>query len=160
MVAIIMGSRSDAPKLKTGSALLSRFGIEWEAKVLSAHRTPEALEACISALEGRKCSSIIAAAGLSAHLAGVIASKTLIPVIGVPLKTPASALDGLDAVLSMLQMPGGVPVAVVGLDNGINAALLAARIIAVHDGSVRTRLAEYIEERKQTLLSDEQGEVL
>lgn len=159
MVAIIMGSRSDAPALKPCAELLTRLEIGWEAKVLSAHRTPEALEAYIRELEGRECSAIIAAAGLSAHLAGVAASKTLIPVIGVPLKAAGAAMEGMDAVLSMLQMPGGVPVATVGIDNGTNAALLAARIISLHEAGVRRRMMEYIEERKRKLLSD-QGEVL
>jgi 5-(carboxyamino)imidazole ribonucleotide mutase len=160
MVAIIMGSGSDLPQLEGCAQLLDSLGIEWESRVLSAHRTPEALDSYIAGLEKRGCQVIIAAAGLSAHLPGVIAAKTLIPVVGVPLKAKTAAMEGMDAVMSMLQMPPGIPVATVGIDNGTNGALLAAAIIGSSDTKVRKALAGYRSEKKEKLLTQYHGEVL
>jgi 5-(carboxyamino)imidazole ribonucleotide mutase len=160
MAAIIMGSRSDALHLKKYSEVLDQFGISWEPRVLSAHRTPEALEEYLAALPEKGCKVIIAAAGFSAHLPGVTASKTLIPVVGLPLKAEHAVLDGLNAALSMLQMPPGVPVAVVGLNNDSNAALMAAQIMATGKPDLLSRFGEWRQERKEKLLRQEDMEGL
>jgi 5-(carboxyamino)imidazole ribonucleotide mutase len=147
-VAIIMGSISDADKLKGAVDILKSLNIEYEVHVMSAHRTPS--EACEFASHAREngFSVIMAAAGKAAHLAGVLAAHTILPVIGIPIK--ASTLDGLDALLSTVQMPKGVPVATVAIDGGDNAALLAAQIIAVADSELAARL----EDMKQKMADD------
>ena len=146
-VGIVMGSDSDLPVIEKAVKLLRELEIPFEAHVYSAHRTPE--EAREFALRAREkgFGVIIAAAGMAAHLAGAIAANTTLPVIGIPCKGPA--LDGLDALLSTVQMPSGVPVATVGVNNGANAALLAAQILAVEDGALAARLAE--KRRRDTL---------
>lgn len=137
-VAVIMGSKSDLPVVKQGVDLLRDLGIEYEVRVMSAHRTPH--EACSFASDARDngFGVIIAAAGKAAHLAGVLAAHTTLPVIGIPIK--ASTLDGLDALLATVQMPQGVPVATVAIDGAANAAILAAQILGVYDDKVKTRL--------------------
>ncbi len=138
-VAVIMGSDSDLPVVKQTIGRLRGFGIPCEAHVMSAHRTPE-LTARFAANAGTNgFGVIIAAAGKAAHLAGVVAAHTTLPVIGVPIKS--SALDGLDALLSTVQMPPGVPVATVGIDGADNAAILAAQILALEDAALADRLA-------------------
>ena len=139
-VGIIMGSDSDLPVVQKATRLLDELQIPWEAHVYSAHRTP--LEARDFALAARLrgFGVLIAAAGMAAHLAGAIAANTTLPVIGIPCKGPA--LDGLDALLSTVQMPTGIPVATVGVNAGANAALLAAEILAVEDAALAGRLAE------------------
>ena len=139
-VGIVMGSDSDLPVIEKAVKLLRELEIPFEAHVYSAHRTPE--EAREFALRAREkgFGVIIAAAGMAAHLAGAIAANTTLPVIGIPCKGPA--LDGLDALLSTVQMPSGIPVATVGVNNGANAALLAAQILAVEDADLADRLAE------------------
>ena len=138
-VAIVMGSDSDLPIIEKAVKVLRELEIPFEAHVYSAHRTP--LEAHDFAANAREAGFgvIIAAAGMAAHLAGAIAANTSLPVIGIPCKGPA--LDGLDALLSTVQMPSGIPVATVGVNNGANAALLAAQILAVEDAALAARLA-------------------
>lgn len=148
MVSIVMGSQSDEDHVKATTALLGRFGVAWEKEVLSAHRQPEKLHAYVRDAESRGVRLFIAAAGLSAALPGVIASITLLPVIGLPV--PGGVFKGIDALLSMVQMPGGVAVATVGLgSNGSkNAAVLAAQILALSDDAVAGKLRQYREEMK------------
>ena len=138
-VGIVMGSDSDLPVIEKAVKILRELEIPFEAHVYSAHRTPlEARDFAVSARE-KGFGVIIAAAGMAAHLAGAIAANTTLPVIGIPCKGPA--LDGMDALLSTVQMPSGIPVATVGVNNGANAALLAAQILAVEDASLAARLA-------------------
>jgi len=136
--AIIMGSDSDLPVLEKTFKKLKDFNIPFEAHVMSAHRTPA--RACEFAVNAKKngFGVIIAAAGMAAHLAGVLAAHTTLPVIGIPIK---SSLDGLDALLAMVQMPPGIPVATVAIDGADNAAILAAQILAVYDEDLEKKLA-------------------
>lgn len=136
LVAVVMGSESDRPVAEKTAKTLDRLGIPYELTTLSAHRNPKELEEYI---ESTEAVLFIAIAGLSAQLPGYIASRTYKPVIGVPV---AIKLEGLDALLATMQMPKGVPVATVGIDNGENAALLAARILALTDPKLKSRLAE------------------
>ena len=138
-VGIVMGSDSDLPVIEKAVKLLRELEIPFEAHVYSAHRTPE--QARDFALQAREegFGVILAAAGMAAHLAGAVAANTTLPVIGIPCKGPA--LDGLDALLSTVQMPSGIPVATVGINNGANAALLAAEILAVEDSALAERLS-------------------
>lgn len=139
-IGVIMGSDSDLPIVKKAVEVLRELDIPFETHVYSAHRTPEkTIDFALSARENG-FGVIIAAAGMSAHLAGVIAANTSLPVIGIPCK--ASALDGLDALLSTVMMPPGVPVATVTIDGGVNAALLAAEILAVEDEKIALKLEE------------------
>ena len=138
-VGIVMGSDSDLPVIQKTVTILRELDVEYEVHVYSAHRTPiEAREFALSARE-MGFGVIIAAAGMAAHLAGAIAANTTLPVIGIPCKGPA--LDGLDALLSTVQMPSGIPVATVGVNGGANAALLAAQILAVEDQELAAKLA-------------------
>lgn len=149
-VAIVMGSSSDFPVLLNCIKILKEFGVEFDVKVLSAHRTPdEAIEFAKSAKENGY-SVIIAAAGKAAHLPGVLASNTNIPVIGIPIKS--STLDGLDALLSIVQMPKGIPVATVAIDGVENAALLAIRILALNNSILQQKLNEYKNKMKDEIL--------
>lgn len=139
-VAIIMGSDSDFPVVKSALTELKAYGIPFECRVMSAHRTPA--EACefATAAKDNGFGVIICAAGMAAHLAGVIAGHTTLPVIGIPMKS--SVLDGMDALLSTVMMPPGVPVATVGINGAKNAAILAAQILAVSDEALAEKLAE------------------
>jgi len=145
-VAILLGSKSDEGHLKATTDLLDRFGIDWELKVISAHRQPEALHDYVRRVDAGGVQLFVAAAGLSAALPGVIGSISSKPVIGLPI--PGGALHGIDALLSMVQMPGGIPVATVGVgSNGSkNAAILCAQIIALSDTAVANKLHAYREE--------------
>jgi 5-(carboxyamino)imidazole ribonucleotide mutase len=145
-VAILLGSKSDEGHLRATTELLDRFQIEWELKVISAHRQPDELHEYVRAADAGGTQIFIAAAGLSAALPGVIGSLSQKPVIGLPI--PGGALQGVDALLSMVQMPGGIPVATVGVgSNGSkNAAILAAQIVALSDAKVAERLRAYREE--------------
>lgn len=134
-----MGSDSDFPVLEPAFSRLRAFGIPFEAHVMSAHRTPERASEFASAAKENGFGVIIAAAGKAAHLAGVLAAHTTLPVIGIPVK---SSLDGLDALLSVVQMPPGIPVATVAIDGADNAAILAAQILALSDDSLATALSE------------------
>ena len=142
-VAIVMGSDSDEAVMRGASEALDELGIGCEMRVLSAHRTPDDTLAYARAAAGRGIGVIIAGAGGAAHLAGVIAAVTTLPVIGVPIALPK--LDGLDSLLSMVQMPKGIPVATVAIDGARNAGLLAARILAVGDEDARNALAAHAE---------------
>ena len=139
-VAVIMGSDSDFPVVKSALSELKKYGVEFECRVMSAHRTPvQASEFADKAVENG-FGVIICAAGMAAHLAGVIAGHTTLPVIGIPMKS--AALDGMDALLATVMMPPGVPVATVGIDGAKNAAILAVQILAVSDESLALKLAE------------------
>ncbi len=153
LVSIIMGSTSDAETMNAARAALRDFGIPHEAKVLSAHRTPHVLLQYIEGLEERGVKLIIAGAGMAAHLAGVIAGHTTLPVLGVPLA--AGQLQGLDALLATVQMPGGVPVATFGIGKAgaKNAAYFAARILGLTDSTVQGRMEEVLEANRQKVLS-------
>ena len=142
-VAIIMGSRSDWPTLKAAADALAELGVAFEAKVVSAHRTPERLYAFAKGAAGAGVKVIIAGAGGAAHLPGMTASLTHLPVLGVPVKS--KTLDGLDSLLSIVQMPAGVPVGAmaVGEAGARNAGLMAARILALADGALAQRLAAF-----------------
>jgi 5-(carboxyamino)imidazole ribonucleotide mutase len=147
-VALVLGSASDMPVAERAFQTFKRFNIEYEARILSAHRTPDAAAEFGKRARESGFGAIIAFAGMAAHLAGVLAAHTTLPVIGVPCK--GGAADGLDALLSTVQMPPGVPVASVSLDGGVNAALLAVRILSLSD----SRLADALEAYKQSLADD------
>ena len=138
-VGIIVGSRSDIEVAQRAAAVLEELEVEAEIRVISAHRAPDLLGRFVASAPDRGISVFIAIAGLAAHLPGVVASQTTLPVIGVAM--PGGVADGLDALLAIVQMPKGVPVAAVGVGNGENAALLAAQILAVGDGALGSRLA-------------------
>ncbi len=139
-VGIVMGSDSDLPIIKKATDMLTKFGVEFEVRILSAHRTPAEAQAFASGARERGVGVIIAAAGMAAHLAGAMAANTTLPVIGIPCKS--SNFDGLDALLSTVQMPTGIPVATVAVDGGANAALLAVQILAVEDKVLAEKLDE------------------
>lgn len=140
-VAIVYGSPSDANVMSQVGAMLDRFEVPWDEAVLSAHRAPHALAEWIDDLEARGIDVVIAGAGMSAALPGTVAAHTTLPVIGVPIK--GGALDGLDALLAIAQMPPGVPVATVGLNGAKNAAVLAVQILAIGDPDLRAKLAQF-----------------
>ena len=140
IVSIIMGSTSDLPVMEKACKFLDEMQIPFEVNALSAHRTPDAVEAFAKGAKARGIKVIIAAAGMAAALPGVIAASTTLPVIGVPIK---GMLDGLDAMLSIIQMPPGIPVATVGVNGAMNAAILAMEMIALTEEQVAQRLAEY-----------------
>ena len=140
LVSIIMGSTSDLPVMEKACQLLNDLQVPFEVNALSAHRTPEAVEAFASSAKERGLKVIIAAAGMAAALPGVIAASTTLPVIGVPIK---GMLDGLDAMLSIIQMPPGIPVATVGVNGAQNAAILAVEMMALSDQELAQRLAVY-----------------
>ena len=141
-VSIIMGSTSDLPVMEKACQLLDELQVPFEVNALSAHRTPAAVEQFAREAQGRGLKVIIAAAGMAAALPGVIAAQTTLPVIGVPIK---GMLDGLDAMLSIIQMPPGIPVATVGVNGAQNAAILAVQMLALSDESVARRLSDYKE---------------
>ena len=154
-VGIVMGSDSDLPVIEKAVKILRELDISFEAHVYSAHRTPE--EARDFALNARAngFGVILAAAGMAAHLAGAIAANTTLPVIGIPCK--GAVLDGMDALLSTVQMPSGIPVATVGIGNGANAALLAAEILAVEDAELAARLAAKRRADTEAVLAKDAG---
>ena len=143
-VAVIMGSDSDLPTMQAAVALLERFGVRAEVRVLSAHRTPLEMVDFARTAAGRGLKVIIAGAGGAAHLPGMVASLTTLPVIGVPVQS--RALSGVDSLHSIVQMPGGIPVATVAIGGGLNAGLLAVRILAIADPALADRLAAYARE--------------
>ncbi|MBE6030826.1 MAG: 5-(carboxyamino)imidazole ribonucleotide mutase [Clostridiales bacterium] len=140
-VAIIMGSKSDYPVLEKTEKVLADFGVEFETRIMSAHRTPAAAHEFAEKAEENGFEVIIAAAGKAAHLAGVLASKTPLPIIGIPVKS--STLDGLDSLLSTVQMPKGVPVATVAIDGAENAALLAIQMMSLKYPELREKMKAY-----------------
>jgi phosphoribosylaminoimidazole carboxylase PurE protein len=152
-VGIVCGSRSDFPIMETAVALLGELGVASELRVMSAHRTPELATRYAETAAQRGIEVLIAGAGGAAHLAGVLASKTLLPIIGVPIPTQVSG--GLDSLLSTVQMPRGVPVATVAIGGAENAALLAAQIMALHDEALRDRLAAWRRRMTEAILADE-----
>ncbi len=152
VVGIVGGSRSDFPILEKAVVILTELGIPSELRVVSAHRTPDLLYRYAEEAPGRGIRVIVAGAGGAAHLPGMLAAKTLLPVIGVPI--PTEHLGGLDSLLSIVQMPRGIPVATVAIGNAENAALLAAEIVALSDPEVAERLAEYRAAQTQAVLDD------
>ena len=148
-VSIIMGSTSDLPVMEKTAKLLDEFEIPFEIHALSAHRTPAEVEKFAKGAQARGIRVIIAAAGMAAHLPGVIASMTTLPVIGVPIN---ASLDGLDALLAIVQMPPGIPVATVGINGALNAGILAVQILAVADDKLQTKLADYKEDMKKKIV--------
>jgi 5-(carboxyamino)imidazole ribonucleotide mutase len=145
-VGVIMGSDSDWPVMKAAAEALDEFGVRYEAHVVSAHRTPQRMVSYAEEAAGRGLKVIIAGAGGAAHLPGMVAALTPLPVIGVPV--PLKHLDGLDSLLSIVQMPAGVPVATVSVGGARNAGLLAVRILGAHDSELRGRMSAYQESLK------------
>lgn len=138
-VAIIFGSKSDTDVMKGAANALKEFGVDYKAYVLSAHRVPEKLTETIKEAENSGCEVIIAGAGLAAHLPGVIASQTVLPVVGVPIK---AAVEGLDALFSIVQMPKSIPVATVGINNSYNAGMLAVQILSLKYPEIKEKLVQ------------------
>ncbi|ALB47662.1 MULTISPECIES: 5-(carboxyamino)imidazole ribonucleotide mutase [Clostridium] len=139
-VAIFFGSKSDTEVMRGAANALKEFGVEYKAFILSAHRVPEKLEETLEEIQAQGCQVIIAGAGLAAHLPGVIASKTILPVIGVPVK---AALEGVDALYSIVQMPKSIPVATVGINNSYNAGMLAVQMLSVNNDELKNKLKEF-----------------
>ena len=149
IVSILMGSTSDLPVLEKAAQFLDELEIPFEMNALSAHRTPQEVETFAREAQGRGVKVIIAAAGMAAALPGVVAANTTLPVIGVPVK---GLLDGLDAMLSIIQMPPGIPVATVGVNGGLNAAILAAEMLALGDPAIAAKVAHYKEGLKNKIV--------
>ena len=158
-VALLMGSKSDLPKLQNTIDILRKLEIPHTVRVMSAHRTPDIVKEFTESAVPNGIEVIIAAAGGAAHLAGVVAAHTIIPVIGIPVQ--GGALNGMDALLATVQMPAGIPVATVGVGSGgaTNAALLAAQILGIADRDISARVAAYREERRQQVIAAD-GEVI
>jgi 5-(carboxyamino)imidazole ribonucleotide mutase len=150
VVGIIMGSDSDLPVMNEAAAVLKEFGIAYEIKIVSAHRTPKFMAEYGSTAHEKGIKVIIAGAGGAAHLPGMTAAHSPLPVIGVPVKS--KSLDGLDSLLSIVQMPGGVPVATVGINQAKNAGLLAAQILGAGDADILSRIVEYKKNLEKTSL--------
>ena len=146
-VVIVMGSQSDYPVVEKTEQILKGFAVPYETRIISAHRTPRAAEALASGAEQKGIEVIIAAAGKAAHLAGVLAAFTPLPVIGIPVKS--STMDGLDSLLSMVQMPKGVPVATVAIDGAENAGLLAVQMLSIKDAGLRQKMKAYKEKMEK-----------
>lgn len=152
-VAVLMGSKSDFPVVKPAVKVLKDFGVEAEVRVISAHRTPDEAHEFASGAKGRGVEVIICAAGKAAHLGGVIAAYTMLPVIGLPVKT--DMMGGLDSLLSIVQMPSGIPVATVGVNGGENAGLLALQILGVKYPEIAEKLAAYKQSMKAKINADD-----
>jgi 5-(carboxyamino)imidazole ribonucleotide mutase len=150
LVGLIMGSSTDWDYMKEATEILQKLGVDFEAKVVSAHRTPELMFQYAKSAEERGIEVIIAGAGGAAHLPGMVASLTVLPVIGVPI--PSKNLNGLDSLLSIVQMPFGVPVATVAIGNARNAALLAARMLGIKHPEIRERVRKFMEEQRDQVL--------
>lgn len=149
--AIIFGSKSDTEKMKGAASALSEFGVEYKAFILSAHRVPEKLTETVKQIENEGYDCIIAGAGLAAHLPGVIASQTILPVIGVPIN---AALSGFDSLLSIVQMPKPIPVAAVGMNNSYNAGMLAVEIMSLKYPELKEKLNAFRNKMKQTFIEE------
>ena len=149
-VGIIMGSDSDLPVMREAAVILDEFQIPYEMTIVSAHRTPGRMMEYARTARERGLGVIIAGAGGAAHLPGMVAAVTALPVIGVPVKS--AALNGLDSLYSIVQMPGGVPVATVAINGGLNAGLLAAQILGVADGAIHLRVADYKQRLEEAVL--------
>ena len=154
LVGIIMGSKSDWETMQHAAQLLAQFGVPHESRVVSAHRTPDVMNDYAKSAQSRGLQVIIAGAGGAAHLPGMVASQTLLPVLGVPVQS--RALSGLDSLLSIVQMPGGVPVGTlaIGEAGAKNAALLAIRMLANHDEGLRKKLSDFHVEQTQAVIRD------
>lgn len=152
-VGVIMGSISDWDVMSGAAEVLEQFGVEFEKKIVSAHRTPDLLAEYAKTAKSRGLEVIIAGAGGAAHLPGMVASMTPLPVVGVPVKS--KALSGLDSLLSIVQMPAGVPVATVAINGAKNAALIAVSILALHDGALASALDEFRRKQTETVLMTE-----
>jgi len=150
-VAIIFGSKSDTSKMKNAANILKEFNVDYKAFVLSAHRVPEELSNTLRNLENEGYECIIAGAGLAAHLPGVIASQTILPVIGVPID---ASVSGLDALLAIVQMPKPIPVATVGINNSFNAGMLAIQILSLKYPKVKEQLIEYRKNMKKQFIEE------
>lgn len=150
-VAIIMGSKSDYPVVQKAEQMLEKFGVEYETRIISAHRTPKQAEEFAANAEANGFGAIIAAAGKAAHLAGVLAATTPLPVIGIPMKS--STLDGLDSLLSVVQMPKGVPVATVAIDGAENAAILAVQILSMADEKLRQAIKNFKKQQEEDIVA-------
>ncbi|MFW2488516.1 5-(carboxyamino)imidazole ribonucleotide mutase [Clostridium chromiireducens] len=150
-VAIFFGSKSDTEVMRGAANALKEFGIEYKAFILSAHRVPEKLEETLEEIQEQGCQVIIAGAGLAAHLPGVIASKTILPVIGVPVK---AAIEGLDALYSIVQMPKSIPVATVGINNSYNAGMLAVQMLSVNNNELKNKLKEFRADMKKKFIEE------
>lgn len=152
LVSIVMGSDSDLPVMEQAAEMLKNFGIPYEIDIVSAHRTPEKLLDFASNAHSRGIEVIIAGAGGAAHLPGMVAAISPLPVIGVPVKS-SNSIDGWDSVLSILQMPGGVPVATVALNGAKNAGILAAQILSAGDDALRGKMIQYKQKLKEQVLA-------
>ena len=153
IVGVIMGSKSDWPTMKSATDMLDEFGITYEVRVVSAHRTPDLMFEYAETAQDRGLEVIIASAGGSAHLPGMVASKTIVPVLGVPIQS--KALSGQDSLLSIVQMPGGIPVGTlaIGESGAKNAGILAAQIVGNHNEEVRIKVAQFRSEQTQSVLN-------
>ncbi len=154
-VAVVMGSKSDWAVVKPAADILKSFGVETEVRVISAHRTPETAHEFASTAKENGIEVIICAAGKAAHLGGVIAAYTTLPVIGLPVKT--DMMGGLDSLLSIVQMPSGIPVATVGVNGGTNAGLLALQILGIKYPEIAAKLAAYKEDMKAKIAEDDKA---
>lgn len=150
-VAIVMGSKSDYPVVEKAEAMLREFGVDYETRIISAHRTPKQAEEFAANAEANGFGTIIAAAGKAAHLAGVLAATTPLPVIGLPMKS--STMDGLDSLLSVVQMPKGVPVATVAINGAENAAILAVQILAAGDLDLRQKIKDFKKRQEEEIIA-------
>ncbi|WP_346936644.1 5-(carboxyamino)imidazole ribonucleotide mutase [Clostridium sp.] len=155
-VAIIFGSKSDTEVMRGAAKCLREFDIPFEAHVLSAHRVPEKLTEVLKKLEEEGCETIIAGAGLAAHLPGVIASKTIIPVIGVPIN---AAINGVDSLYSIVQMPKSIPVATVGINNSYNGGMMAVQMLSVKYPEIKNKLKEYRKNMKENFIKENEAGV-
>lgn len=153
-VSVIMGSKSDKDVVQDAVSILEEFGVEVDWRILSAHRTPDQAHAYATGMKANGTEVCICAAGKAAHLAGVFASGTTIPVIGLPIKS--STMDGLDSLLSTVQMPAGIPVATVAINGGTNAGLLALEILSIKYDEIADKLAKYKKEMEEKILKDDQ----
>ena len=150
-VAIVMGSKSDYPVVEKAEAMLREFGVEYETRIISAHRTPKQAEEFAANAEANGFGTIIAAAVKAAHLAGVLAATTPLPVIGLPMKS--STMDGLDSLLSVVQMPKGVPVATVAINGAENAAILAVQILAAGEPARRQKIKDFQNKQEEEIIA-------
>ena len=150
-VGIIMGSKSDLPVMQEAADILNKLGVEFELTIVSAHRTPHRMIKYAESAKSKGLKTIIAGAGGAAHLPGMVASLTTLPVIGVPIKS-SNSIDGWDSILSILQMPGGIPVATVALNGAKNAGILGAEILGAFDEKIAANLADYKESLKEKVL--------
>lgn len=153
-VAIVMGSKSDYPVVERAESVLTQFGVDYETRIISAHRTPRIAEDFASKAEERGIEVMIAAAGKAAHLGGVLAAYTAMPVIGLPIKS--STLDGLDSLLSIVQMPKGVPVATVAIDGAENAGLLAVQVLSVKYPELREKMKNYKKKMEEDIVKQDE----